>query len=467
MCYFKIHLRRNLQARMASMTNSSELTKQIPDLMQTEQKEGRLVPAFFGYEAKWLRRQNRARGGRVGRVVGQAPPRARVESASGGPWRASCVSAVLQNTFYQVQRPGRSGGVRRPKVTTHAGLADTSLRRTAPPSGRRQTGPQARQSTRFTDAAGGARGSARPTTGDLGPACPATGFRNQSPEPAGPPGPAPCGTFSWMTEMYHGTRFLRRLCARTGLLATGLHVWSSLFSRRYWNSQALLLKGRRCSAEGRGRSGPAWAPGGSFHATATPRDPRQGPFAAQLGSSAAPSPAAAARPVPGPACAGEMEGGVKHPAGCPEPGSQDEGVSPVHSWPQTHSRGLLAFRQRGHLGVAASWISESECICRDSAHRSLHSRGTHPRAPPTPCKGHGARQAGRGGAFHGAGALGRAGVRPPAGTDARGLGAKERTPVPGTACAHRPPAHLSPSGRRARPRSSSRPRSQRTRPGAE
>lgn len=245
-----------------SMTNSSELTKQIPDLMQTEQKEGRLVPAFFGYEAKWLRRQNRARGGRVGRVVGQAPPRARVESASGGPWRASCVSAVLQNTFYQVQRPGQSGGVRRPKVTTHTGLADTSLRRTAPPSGRRQTGPQARQSTRFTDAAGGARGSARPTTGDLGPACPATGFRNQSPEPAGPPGPAPCGTFSWMTEMYHGTRFLRRLCARTGLLATGLHVWSSLFSRRYWNSQALLLKGRRCSAEGRGRSGPAWAPSG-------------------------------------------------------------------------------------------------------------------------------------------------------------------------------------------------------------
>lgn len=93
--------------------------------------------------------------------------------------------------------------------------------------------------------------------------------------------------------------------------------------------------------------------------------------------------------------------------------------------------------------------------------------GRTPGPPPTPCKGHGARQAGRGGPFHGAGALGRAGVRAPAGTDAQGLGAKERTPVPGTACAHRLPAHLSPSGRRARPRSSSRPRSQRTRPGAE
>lgn len=180
MCYFKIHLRRNLQARMASMTNSSELTKQIPDLMQTEQKEGRLVPAFFGYEAKWLRRQNRARGGRVGRVVGQAPPRARVESASGGPWRASCVSAVLQNTFYQVQRPGQSGGVRRPKVTTHVGLADTSLRCTAPPSGRRQTGPQARQSTRFTDAAGGARGSA---AHDWGPGTRVPCHRIPEPEP--------------------------------------------------------------------------------------------------------------------------------------------------------------------------------------------------------------------------------------------------------------------------------------------
>lgn len=308
-------------------------------------------------------------------------------SAGGvGVWRALACELRVRCFAEHVLPSAAPGSVgRRAKAEGH----DTrrpgrqALRRTAPPSGRRQTGPQARQSTRFTDAAGGARGSARPTTGDLGPACPATGFRNQSPEPAGPPGPAPCGTFSWMTEMYHGTRFLRRLCARTGLLATGLHVWSSLFSRRYWNSQALLLKGRRCSAEGRGRSGPAWAPSGGFHATATPRDPCQGPFAAQLGSSAAPSPAAAARPVPGPACAGEMEGGVKHPAGCPEPGSQDEGVSPVHSWPQTHSRGLLAFRQRGHLGVAASWISESECICRDSTHRSLHSRGRTP-GPPHP-----------------------------------------------------------------------------------
>lgn len=46
------------------------------------------------------------------------------------------------------------------------------------------------------------------------------------------PGAALSGTFSWMTEMYHGIRFFMWLCARTGLPVTGLHVWDSLFFRK-------------------------------------------------------------------------------------------------------------------------------------------------------------------------------------------------------------------------------------------
>lgn len=66
-------------------------------------------------------------------------------------------------------------------------------------------------------------------------------------------GSAHARTFSWMTEMYQGTRFLSWLCARTGLLGTGLIIRDSLVLKQL-NSQALLLKGRRRPVEKQGGS---------------------------------------------------------------------------------------------------------------------------------------------------------------------------------------------------------------------
>lgn len=131
--------------------------------------------------------------------------------------------------------------------------------------------------------------------------------------------------------------------------------------------------------EKRGRSDSPWAPGGGFRANVHPSRPASGTLRCPAGSSASPGPAAAARPAP---CVLERW----REASSTLWDAQSLGVRTMGSAPCTHGPGHLpgvsSYSGKGDTWVWLHlWISESECICQDSACRSLHSRGTHLRAP--------------------------------------------------------------------------------------